>query len=287
MVNIIVKQLSQNPLVSVIIPSLYFDQRKKNIDELIRNIENQTFKDLEIIFVVGDDRQGRAINNGAKTAKGEILVTMDDDTKLGNNKVIENLYNALTTHNDYGLVGAACEIPPKCSIFEKYAFKQIPRRFFPTQKQDIESDMVQHPCLAIKKELFFKIGGEDENLIRGLDPVLRYKVRKNGYKVVIIKNTWVYHLIPTTPFGLLKMYYRNGKGSAFAKKFFPDRIYDVDTGYNEGYIPIHTIFPIRIFRGITNIITNCMEFKCINLGVLLSYYIGYIVEYFVGSYKKC
>ncbi len=273
--------------MSVIIPSLYFDQRKDNIEKLIKDIESQTFKEIEVIFVVGDNRQGRAINTGAKAARGEVLVTMDDDTKLGNNEVIKNLYTALKTHNDYGLVGAACEIPTNCSIFEKLAYKQIPRRFFPTQEKDIESDMVQHPCLAITKELFFKIGGEDEDLIRGLDPVLRYKVRKSGYKVVIVKNTWVYHLIPTTVFGLFKMYFRNGKGSAFAKKFFPDRIYDVDTGYNEGYIPKHTIFILRIFRSIINVITNCIEFKCINLGILLSYYIGFAIEYLLGTYRKC
>lgn len=285
--NIVVKKYTANPLVSIIIPSLYYNERRSAINDLMRDIEDQTFKDIEVIFVINDNRQGRAINKGARIAKGEIIVTMDDDTRLGNNKVIENLFYALKSNNSYGLVGAACEIPPNCSVFEKMVLKQVPRRFFPTQRVNRESDMVQHPCLAIRKELFFEIGGEDEELIRGLDPILRYRVRKNGYKVVIVKDTWIYHLIPKTLFKLAKMYFRNGMGSAFAKKFFPDRIYDVDRGYNEGYIPKRTIFAIRIFRGITNIIINCMEFKWINVFVLLSYYMGFLVEYLLGIYKKC
>ncbi|MFN7182512.1 MAG: glycosyltransferase family 2 protein, partial [Planctomycetota bacterium] len=98
-----IKKYVENPLVSIIIPSLYFDQRNENIHNLIKDIENQTLKDIEIIFVIGDNRQGRAINTGAKIASGDILVILDDDTRLGNNKVIENLYNALQKHNDYGL----------------------------------------------------------------------------------------------------------------------------------------------------------------------------------------
>lgn len=285
MSKILIKEYSSAPRVSIIIPSLYFEQRKKYIDNLIKDIENQTFKDLEIIFVIQDERQGRAINTGAKIARGEILITMDDDTKLGNNKVIENIFNALKSNENYGLVGAACEIPPDCSVFLKKAFKQIPRRFFPTQKEDRESDMVQHPCLGIRKDLFFRIGGEDEELIRGLDPILRYKVRKTGYKVVIIKNTWIYHLLPPTFSGLLKMYYRNGIGSAFAKKFFPDRIYDVDSGYTKGYIPQKTPFLMRILRAIITLIINCIEFKYINLTALLSYYWGFTRGYILGIYK--
>ncbi len=189
--DIIIKSYTENPKVSIIIPSLYFNERNENIKNLIQIIENQTFKDIEVIFVIGDNRQGRAINRGARKAKGEILVIMDDDTMLGDNKVIENLYDALIKHPDYGLVGAACEIPFQANVFLKNALKQIPRRYFPTQKKDRESDMVQHPCLAIRKDLFFQIGGEDEDLIRGLDPILRYKVKISGYKVIIVKNTWI------------------------------------------------------------------------------------------------
>jgi cellulose synthase/poly-beta-1,6-N-acetylglucosamine synthase-like glycosyltransferase len=283
--RIITKKYCENPIISVIIPSLYYNERSENIANLQNDIEQQTFKSLEVIFVIGDTRQGRAINTGAKLAKGEVLIILDDDTRLGNKEVFENLYNALKEHKDYGLVGASCEIPPNSSILTKKILKEIPRRYFPVQKYDRDSDMVQHPCLAIKKELFFKIGGEDEEIIRGLDPILRFKVKQAGYRVVIIKDTYIYHLPPTNLVKLIKMYYRNGKGAGFAKKYYPHKIYDVDAGFNPFYTPKKTYFSLRIIRAFTTLFIKCIEGKILNLTVLISYYIGFIVEYFFSTYK--
>jgi cellulose synthase/poly-beta-1,6-N-acetylglucosamine synthase-like glycosyltransferase len=282
----IIKRFSENPAVSIIIPSLYYKEREKNLQELLKDIEAQTFKDVEVILVIGDTRQGRAINTGVKLSRGTIIMTMDDDTRLGNNKIIENLYNALKENPSYGLVGAACEIPANASVFLKMILKQIPRRYFPVQNRDRESDMVQHPCLAIRKDLFLAIGGEDEELIRGLDPLLRYKVKAKGYKVVIIKDTWIYHLPPANLLPLIKMYYRNGRGSAFAKKFFPDKIYDVDSGYEENYIPKKSPFTFRIIRALLNLMQTSMEGKLLNLSVMVSYYTGYLVEYLWSKHKR-
>jgi len=44
-----------------------------------------------------DPRQGRAINRGVRAARGDIIITLDDDTQLGHPRVLENLVRASTT----------------------------------------------------------------------------------------------------------------------------------------------------------------------------------------------
>src|SRR5919204_239323 len=69
------------PRVSILIPTAD-GQRHGYLDQLLRQIGEQTFQDLEVILVRGDSRQGRAINLGAETAPGEDPLTFDDYTSL-------------------------------------------------------------------------------------------------------------------------------------------------------------------------------------------------------------
>ena len=76
--------------VSVIIPS--FDgYRKGYLPKLLHSLSEQSFQDFEVIVMKGDNRQGRAINNGVRKSKGDIIIILDDDTILGHKDVFKNL----------------------------------------------------------------------------------------------------------------------------------------------------------------------------------------------------
>ncbi|MBF0243707.1 MAG: glycosyltransferase [Planctomycetes bacterium] len=221
-----------------------------HIGSLLTSLAEQSFPPVEVHVVVGDRRQGRAINIGVSKTEARYVGTLDDDTVIDDPELFGKLLRHLESHVDTGLAGAACEIPQSASAFQKKAMKEIPRRYFPVQRGDVESDMVQHPCLLMHRELFLRIGGEDEDLIRGLDPVLRKKVRDCGLKVVIVKETWVYHLVPDGLWGLLRMYYRNGRGSGYAQRHYPGRVLELSDGFDQGLFVERRNLPFRILRRI-------------------------------------
>ena len=154
--------------------------------------------------------------------------------------------------------------------------QQIKRRFFPIQKHNVESDFVQHPCLILRRELFVQIGGEDEQLIRGLDPVLRDKIRREGKKVSILANTSIVHLLPNSLFDLLNMYRRNGRGSAFAQRFFPDRVLELTDGYDRGDFARQRPLSYRCLRRFFSLLNQIIHCRWIRVATDITYSIGWI-----------
>jgi glycosyltransferase involved in cell wall biosynthesis len=263
--------------LSLIIPVLRWEGNPY-LEGLLKALGEQTLQPLEVHLVVGDRRQGRAINYGASQCKGTWLGTLDDDSFIEDPKLLEKIVEALTQDDSIGLAGAACEIPPWASAFQKRAMREIPRRFFPVQSETVESDMVQHPCLVMSRELFQHIGGEDEELIRGLDPVLRKKVRDAHKKVVIVKNTAVFHLLPARFFELLKMYYRNGRGSGYAQRHFPERVLELSDGYDAGTFVEKRPFLYRLGRRLLHWFGAALAGRWIQWSTDGAYGLGVLVE---------
>ena len=209
------------PKVSVIIPSLD-GYRDGNVPRLIKQVQGQTFTDLEIIVVEGVRPNGKARNEGAKKAKGEILICIDDDVTLGHEKIIENLVNYLESDRNIGLLGISKRLPEDSNWFQRRCAKEIPRSTSPVYSELTEGDLVDHMCIAIRKDLFFKVGMENENLIRGTDPDLRHRIRKTGLKIAIVPDSWGYHPVPGSLIKLLKTFFINGMGSSWVQRHYPE-----------------------------------------------------------------
>lgn len=265
--------LSAHPEVSIIIPTLDGD-RNGYLPLLLEQIKKQTYTNLEIVVIQGDHRQGRAINQGALSAEGNILITMDDDTSLGDSRVIENMISVIKNNPDIGIVGVSNVVPKQASLLIRLAMEQIPRRSSPIVSQIIDSDMAEHPCLAISKVLFYKIGGENELIPRGLDPYLRYMVRKAGYRVVVIPHTWIHHLPPSNPIRLIKQFFRNGKGAAFCQKFYPHWVLELTRSHsNPEKMQRGLLF--RLARNIIFLVFSLMQGKIIYFITQISYLAGF------------
>lgn len=268
---------------SVIIPVAKLEGNQY-LEDILKSLSTQTLMPVELHLIVGDPRQGRAINFGAKAVKTKYLATLDDDSIIDDNDLFRKLVAAMEADDTIGIGGAACIVPEKASSLQKRATKEIPRRFFPVQKENVDSDMVQHPCLIMKTDFFATIGGEDEELVRGLDPVLRKKARDAGKRVVIIADTWVYHGLPGTISKIMKMYYRNGRGSGFAMRFYPEKVLELSDGYDKGAFVEKRPLPFRIWRRIYFLLYSILTLKFIRLLTEISYVAGVVKEYVSPSY---
>ena len=222
------------PMVSIIIPSLD-DSREGTLNALLRDLEKQTFQDYELHVIRGDRRQGRAINRGARKARGEVLLILDDDTRMANEEVVERVVRCVRGDQTIGMAGASTLIPDWATPLQRKAMEALPRRTFPLVDQVTDSDMAQHPCCAIRKDVFHEVGGEREDIVRGLDPDLRHRIREAGYRVVIAPQCGIYHMLPDTFSGLMRMAFRNGMGSAYAQRIHPELIVETGDGMDETF----------------------------------------------------
>lgn len=265
------------PLVSIIIPTVG-SARATYLAQLLNQLEEQTFRDFEVILVIGDNRQGRALNCGAAQAQGEYLLILDDDTSLGSTDLIEKMVSMINQEPNIGMAGVANVIPPRASGFVRRVMQEIPRRTSPIVKEITDSDLAEHPCCLIPKKIFYQIGGENELIPRGLDPYLRREIRRAGYRVVVLPHLFIHHLPPATFRKFVKQFYRNGKMAAYVNKFYPQFIVELTTQHDQTVPPRRSYFT-RAFSYIFRLCKALLTGKIFLLTSSVLYLIGYIIGY--------
>jgi len=220
------------PRLSVVVPTADAF-RGGYFPELLKQIETQGFRDFEFIVVKGDNRQGRAINIGAELACGEYLLTLDDDSSLPDSQTLAKLVAAMDENPDVGMAGGNNTVPDWATPFVKRVMQQVPRRSWEPVTEIVDSDLAEHPCLIMRAELFRRVGGENEQIPRGLDPYLRKQFREAGSRVVILPGIIYHHLPPDTWKKLLGQFYRNGKQAAYANIHSPEWVIETPAEHGE------------------------------------------------------
>ncbi len=205
-------------LVSVIIPCR---EKDNDVQELIGDLQGQVFKDRYEIIVMEGYPASKARNEGARKAKGEILVFIDKDIRLGHGHVLERIIGPLLDEEKIGIAITSLKIPSDANAFEKLYAKQVPLCELPVVNKVTAIGSAPAACLAIKKELFERLGGFHERMIRGEDTEFSLRIRKKGYKIVIVPQTWCYHHPPRNLLQMIKVQIRNGIGAAFIDAFYP------------------------------------------------------------------
>ncbi|MBN2280607.1 MAG: glycosyltransferase [Candidatus Marinimicrobia bacterium] len=267
----------ETPQISIIIPTID-KNRDGYLPELLEQIENQSFRDWEILLVIGDSRQGRAINCGVELAAGQYIVTFDDDTRLGSPDLLEKMVKMIRNHSEIGMAGVANIPPEKATWFVRKVMEQLPRRTSPIVREIVESDLAEHPCAIFPREIFIGIGGENELIPRGLDPYLRAEIRKAGYKVVVLPYLFIHHLPPATLGKFCQQFFRNGKMAAYVNKFYPEFVLELTTTHNQ-VVGSKRSTPKRIFSYIGRIFKTLLTLKIFYLLSLILYLAGYITGY--------
>ena len=273
------KIILSNPVtISVVIPH-FSRSRLENLQGLLEDLKQQTVQEMEVIIVSGVSPQGKAINQGVREARGEVLVVIDDDSRLGHAHVIENLREVIRRDPSIGMVGASIVPSEKENRFQRLAAKQFPRYGMPVVKEVTDSDLPGHPCVAFPKNIFIQAGMEREDILRGLDPDLRVRIRKAGYRVVLAPDTWAHHPLPPSVFKFIRTFLRNGYGSAYLQVMYPEINYDTDEAVeSKNFVAKHS-FLYRALRYPTRILTSLVTFQWIRLLGYSVYVVGYLGGY--------
>lgn len=161
-------------------------------------------------------------NKATKKAKGEIVVFLDNDTKVDKNwlKGLEEIFSVDST------VGAAqCKIFDfnKQDIIQQVGMKLIPYTGFGTTLGRGQKDKGQFSrpqeiislgaALAVRKEVLVKIRGFDQNLFHYTDDLdFSWRVWLAGYRVVLAPSSKIYHHIKIHNPNY-KLYYHLSKNS--------------------------------------------------------------------------
>jgi GT2 family glycosyltransferase len=260
-----------NDKISVIIPTLTNHQ---NLVLLLQDVSTQSFKNIDLQIVRSVSPNGRARNIGAGNAKGNVLIFLDDDIRLGHNEVFANLIAPLKDES-LGLTGTSQRIPLDSSPFQKNCANQLPRMECKITDRLTESDMVTTACCAIRREVFFQLGGFNEEIVRGVDPEFRNRLRKKGYKIAIVPNSWHYHPMPENLNSFLRMQFRNGYSSAFVFKFRPELLIETPSEHDAVFAAKRGLL-FRIFRFITDTIHALVTLKFFLFTANITYRIGYV-----------
>lgn len=212
-------------LASIIIPC---KEEEDNVDGLLRDISSQKVSfDTEVIKITNISPPGKARNMGAKRAEGKVLVFVDCDIRIGNESFLANLIRPLIEDGNIGAICSSIRIPPNSSKFQIRYAKEIPHSESPIVDKLTDIFVASSACCAIRKDVFFGIGGFNEDIVRGEDSVLSSQLIKAGYRVVLAPHQWCYHPQPANIVELVKTQFRNGAGVAFVDVFYPDLNVDV------------------------------------------------------------
>jgi glycosyltransferase involved in cell wall biosynthesis len=186
--------------LSIIIPAL---NEEKQISLFLNSLKNQSFKNYEIIVAdAGSKDKTKAIaksfgakiikgglpakgrNEGAKIAKGKLLLFLDADVVLPD-KFLENTLKEFSKRK---LKVAGFSLIPTDGIIAK-----ILLFFFYNFPIFILSSLLPHAAMGIlvEKSLFEKVGGFEESITLAEDHYFARQVAKIG-KFGVIRSTKIY-----------------------------------------------------------------------------------------------
>ena len=258
--------------IAVVIPS-GSSERNESLQRLIEDIRAQSVGPVELEIVKGVSPNGKARNLGVARTNGEILVFLDDDVRLGANDLIEKLAQALQEPG-VGLVGTAQLLPPDSSNFQRQCAEQISRSQSPIVEVLTDSDMVTTQCCAIRREVLNEVGGFHNQILRGVDPELRHRVREAGYRIAVVAGIWHFHPMPKNLSALCRMAWRNGHASAFAQRRFPETVIFNPEGHVaefDSHPPLHR----RLGRRISELVGRVFGGAFYGVFYDLCYALGY------------
>jgi|YelNatPaOPRAMG01_1025707.scaffolds.fasta_scaffold12626_2 GT2 family glycosyltransferase len=212
--------------------------------DLIKNY----FPSVELIESKKNLGFSRANNEGAKCSKGDALLFLNSDTVVQKGAIFI-LYNTLMSERDIGIVGPKILNSQGKPTRSYMQFLTLPMLFAGSEKLswlfEVEkyrqhfrnydfSNLREVPwlsgaCLMIKRDLFFAVGGFDENYFFYCEDMdLCLQVYRHGYRVMYVPTANIVHLfggssqkkrLNLTSFYRQSMVYYFKKNFSFAHAF--------------------------------------------------------------------
>lgn len=244
------------PRVTIIIPSWTGE-----VGQVMSSIVRQTFQDYDVDVVTGVSPAARARNLGARRARGEYLLFIDDDAYFGGDRMLEALVALLDRDPQIAVVGTSKLIPENANTFQRAVARQVPRMVYPVVAHDTESNpplrrygftAVTTTCCLVRRRVFEEVGGFDEELTTGPeDTDFFYRGHRRGYRIVVAGNCWVHHAPPASLRDLLRKSFWYGLGHALEARKTPERgmaVLPLDRWYGKVALVSALLgFPVALF----------------------------------------
>ena len=202
--------------ISIIIPSM---NRLNLLQQLLIDLADQTMKPDEIVVVdqsnnpydnlnckhVIDSKKGpcRARNLGAKNCKGDILVFLDDDIRIGS-KFLSEICSPILNGKFSAVCGAICDKDGNYLRNDRYYWRtqstSILRAMTISPSNPVSGLSLSFPggCSAISRDVFYQIGGFDlffDPDGAGEDREIAIRLFNSGYPVFYNSNAKLHHLL--------------------------------------------------------------------------------------------
>jgi len=151
------------------------------------------------------DRHGpaRARNEGARAARGEVLLFLDSDVVAPTN-VVGRVADTFAGNAELAaLFGSYDDKPAAAGLISQY--KNLLHHYVHQNGRD-DAFTFWAGCGAVRRDVFLKVGGFDEAYQRPSieDIDLGYRLRQAGYRLQLCKDLQVKHLKRWSPASLLK-----------------------------------------------------------------------------------
>lgn len=150
----------------------------------------------------------RACNQGAKAARGEFLLFLNNDTLLTPGW-LEALLTTVREEERIGAVGAKLLYPDDSVqhagvVFNRqgmvYHLYRHLHRDHPAVNKVREFQVLTAACLLVRGSAFFEVGGFDEQFMNGFEDVdLCLRLKEAGWRLIYQPHAVVYHLESKTP----------------------------------------------------------------------------------------
>ncbi len=238
--SILNRSESSLPFVSIIIPCfneekyihamltdvLCQDYPKNRMEIIISDgMSSDNTRDIIAQFMKEDSRiifmnnlmtiQVTALNDMIKVAKGDVIIRMDVHSNYNADYVSRCIEVLEKTGADN--VGGAAR-PRAVNTFQRALCTSLASPLAvggaKYRSADAEGFVDTVPFGAFRRSVFEKVGLFDRNAITNEDSELNQRIAKAGGKIYLSKNIVMHYYPRNSIFGLIKQYFRYGKGRA-------------------------------------------------------------------------
>ncbi len=220
--SIVIVNYNTTDLISSCIKSIKLNTELKNFEIIVvdnnsedRRIETvaKEYQDVRFIFLDKNYGFGKGCNIGVQHSEAEYVLFLNPDIevkdysikilldyiKIQNNVavcsgiLVDENNNVLYSYNNFP--GLLWEFREAFGIFLKSKIKKLTSRKEIKEKIPFEVDWFHGACILVKKVIFLKVGGFDENIFLYYEDVdLQKKIKSLGYKIICIPSASFFHL---------------------------------------------------------------------------------------------
>jgi len=171
--------------------------------QFLKSLQEKASFLIKLIFNEENLGFSKACNQGIKKARGKYIVLLNPDTVVTpdwDKRMIAHFADGVGAVGPVSNYAAALQnlslylqdLPP---TMDSAAINQISEKMFKQYRgKSIETKLLIGFCLMTKKEILNKLEMLDENLFLGNDDLeLSWRLRLNGYKLVVAPDVFVYH----------------------------------------------------------------------------------------------